>query len=57
MLKSVAEKFSSKFPTPPQLFSIDYLGGWSKVKTEFFDPSTGSITKIEQQAGVPTASS
>src|ERR1700759_5230362 len=47
----------SKFPTPPQLFNINYLGGWTKVKTEFFDPATGSITKIEQAAGVPTASS
>ncbi len=57
VLKSVFQKFSSKFPTPPQLFTIDYLGGWTKVKKRFFDPSTGSITKIEQAAGVPTASS
>jgi sulfate/thiosulfate-binding protein len=57
VLLSVAKQFSSKFPTPPQLFTIDYLGGWTKVKSEFFDPSTGSITKIEQAAGVPTASS
>ena len=34
-----------------------YLGGWTKVKKEFFDPASGSITKIEQAAGVPTASS
>jgi sulfate/thiosulfate transport system substrate-binding protein len=57
VLESVASKFASKFPTPPQLFTIDYLGGWTKVKSEFFDPSSGSITKIEQAAGVPTASS
>jgi sulfate/thiosulfate transport system substrate-binding protein len=56
VLASVAKQFASKFPTPPQLFTIDFLGGWTKVKTEFFDPSTGSITKIEQAAGVPTAS-
>src|SRR5262249_20274478 len=49
VMQSVASKFSSQFPTPPQLFNIDYLGGWTKVKDEFFDPSTGSITKIEQQ--------
>ncbi|HJS93836.1 MAG TPA: sulfate ABC transporter substrate-binding protein [Solirubrobacteraceae bacterium] len=54
--KSVASKFAGQFPTPPQLFTIDYLGGWSKVKDEFFAPSTGSITKIEEAAGVPTAS-
>jgi sulfate transport system substrate-binding protein len=54
---AVAKKFASEFPTPPQLFTIDFLGGWKKAKSEFFDPSSGSITKIEQQAGVPTASS
>jgi sulfate/thiosulfate transport system substrate-binding protein len=54
---TVAKQFASKFPTPPQLFNIDYLGGWTKVKKEFFDPASGSITKIEQAAGVPTASS
>jgi sulfate transport system substrate-binding protein len=57
VLASVAKQFASRFPTPPQLFTIAYLGGWTKVKKEFFDPSTGSITKIEQEAGVPTASS
>jgi sulfate transport system substrate-binding protein len=56
VLASVAKQFASKFPTPPQLFTINYLGGWTKAKKEFFDPSTGSITKIEQAAGVPTAS-
>jgi sulfate/thiosulfate transport system substrate-binding protein len=57
VLASVAKQFATKFPTPSQLFTIDFLGGWTKVKSEFFDPSTGSITKIEQAAGVPTASS
>ena len=57
VLASVAKKFASQFPTPPQLFTIDDLGGWTKVKDEFFDPAKGSITKIEQAAGVPTASS
>jgi sulfate/thiosulfate-binding protein len=56
VLASVANQFKSKFPTPPQLFTIGFLGGWSKVKDTFFDPATGSITKIEQAAGVPTAS-
>jgi sulfate/thiosulfate transport system substrate-binding protein len=53
---SVASKFAGQFPTPPQLFTIDYLGGWGKVKDEFFAPSSGQATKIEQAAGVPTAS-
>ena len=57
VLASVAAQFASKFPTPPQLFTIKDLGGWKQVKKAFFDPSSGSITKIEQAAGVPTASS
>jgi sulfate transport system substrate-binding protein len=56
VLQSVASKFAGKFPTPPQLFTIDSLGGWTKVAKQFFEPSTGSITKIEEAAGVPTAS-
>ncbi|HET6869551.1 MAG TPA: sulfate ABC transporter substrate-binding protein, partial [Solirubrobacteraceae bacterium] len=56
VLQSVASQFTSTFPTPPQLFTIAYLGGWSKVKDEFFAAQTGSITKIEEAAGVPTAS-
>jgi sulfate/thiosulfate-binding protein len=55
--KAVAAKFKSKFPTPPQLFTIDSLGGWSKIKDQFFDPAKGSIIKIEQAARVPTAAS
>jgi sulfate/thiosulfate transport system substrate-binding protein len=56
VVASVAKQFASKFPTPPDLFTIAYLGGWTKVTAEFFAPSTGSITKIEEAAGVPTAS-
>jgi len=56
VLASVAKQFASKFPTPPDLFTIDYLGGWTSVSKTFFAPSTGSITKIEEAAGVPTAS-
>jgi sulfate transport system substrate-binding protein len=55
VLASVAKQFATKFPTPPQLFTIEFLGGWTKVKKAFFDPAKGSITKIEQAAGVPTA--
>jgi sulfate transport system substrate-binding protein len=53
----VAQKFAGKFPTPADLFTIDSLGGWSKVKDTFFAPSTGSVTKIQQAAGFPTAAS
>jgi sulfate transport system substrate-binding protein len=54
---TVAKQFASKFPKPAQLFTIASLGGWKKVKDQFFDPAKGSIIKIEQAAGVPTASS
>ncbi len=56
VLASVAKQFSSQFPTPPQLFTIGFLGGWTSAKAKFFAPSTGLITKIEEAAGVPTAS-
>ncbi len=57
VVPSVMSKFASKFPTPPQLFTISSLGGWTQVKDKFFAPSTGLITKMEQAAGFPTASS
>jgi sulfate transport system substrate-binding protein len=45
----------SKFPTPSGLFTIDKLGGWSKVNNKFFDPNSGVVAKIEQSIGVSTA--
>ena len=39
------------FPVRPKLFTIDYLGGWTKVQKKFFDPNTGLMTKIEQSLG------
>jgi sulfate/thiosulfate transport system substrate-binding protein len=46
---------ASSFPTPPGLFTIETLGGWSKIDKEFFEPETGIVTKIEQSLGVSTA--
>jgi sulfate/thiosulfate-binding protein len=47
----------ARFPNPPGLFTIDEkFGGWAKVNDEFFDPENGSIAKIEEEAGVSTAS-
>jgi sulfate/thiosulfate transport system substrate-binding protein len=45
-----------KFPTPKGLFTIAKFGGWEKVKEEFFEEKTGSVTKIEEGLGVSTAS-
>ena len=54
--EEVFEANKSKFPTPSGLFTIDDLGGWSKVNDELFDPEKGSVAKIEEEAGVSTAS-
>ncbi len=54
VLPSVAATF--KFPQPKTLFTIDHLGGWTKVNTSFFDPQTGIVAKVEQSLGVSTAS-
>jgi len=45
---------AGKFPTPKDLFTIDSLGGWSKVNDEFFDPDKGTFAAIENEAGVST---
>jgi sulfate transport system substrate-binding protein len=50
-----AAKARGLFPDPPGLFTIDDLGGWSRVNDEFFDIENGSIAKIEEDAGVSTA--
>jgi len=42
------------FPTPPQEFTIDELGGWSKIKDQFFDDQKGIMAKVEQSIGVST---
>jgi sulfate transport system substrate-binding protein len=52
--EAVAQAHAKQFPTPKQLFTIDDLGGWTKVNDEFFDPDTGSVAKIETDAGVST---
>jgi len=46
-----------QFPTPPNLFTIEDLGGWKKVAKEFFETegSPGIVTKIEQSLGVSTS--
>jgi sulfate transport system substrate-binding protein len=55
VLPNVAAQF--KFPKPNKLFTINSLGGWTKVNTVFFTPSTGVVAKIEQGLGVSTSSS
>jgi sulfate/thiosulfate transport system substrate-binding protein len=52
--EAVAKEHAKDFPTPKQLFTIDDLGGWTKVNDEFFDPDKGSVAAIESDAGVST---
>lgn len=49
VLQSVLKGFS--FPVRPQLFTIGYVGGWSKVTSQFFDPSNGIMARIEKRLG------
>jgi sulfate transport system substrate-binding protein len=37
---------NNPFPKVQKLTTIDDLGGWSKVNTEFFDPDNGIVSKI-----------
>jgi sulfate transport system substrate-binding protein len=46
---------AEKFPTPSGLFTVQSLGGWSKIDEQFFEPGTGVVTKIEESLGVSTA--
>jgi len=48
---------ADKFPTPPGLFTIKDLGGWTQVTKDFFDPQAGIITGIENKLGVSTGKS
>ncbi|HEX3823534.1 MAG TPA: extracellular solute-binding protein [Mycobacteriales bacterium] len=50
-----ADLDTSKFPTPPGLFTIASLGGWEAVNKQFFNTTagspTGSIAAIEESLG------
>jgi len=54
VVKSVAEKNASKFPTPSGLFTIDQFGGWSKVSDPFFGDN-GWVIQAEKDLGNPTS--
>jgi ABC-type sulfate transport system substrate-binding protein len=55
VLRSVAVRWRSQFPTPTGLFTIGRLGGWATVQRRLFSPTGGAITRIQEDAGVPTA--
>jgi sulfate transport system substrate-binding protein len=55
VLKSVAKKYKSQFPTRG-LIAIDnpLFGGWRKVDKRWFDPNNGLMVGIEKSVGGPT---
>lgn len=46
----VLKKHAKEFPDPDKLWTIDDLGGWDTVDTEFFDPDKGTVAKIYDEA-------
>jgi sulfate/thiosulfate transport system substrate-binding protein len=44
----------SRYPTPKNLFTIDDLGGWSRVDDEFFDAEGSVMASINSEQGFPT---
>src|SRR5436309_6682609 len=49
VLKSVQKKF--RFTNPKQLFTIGYVGGWTKAQKKFFDPNSSVMATIERSLG------
>jgi sulfate/thiosulfate-binding protein len=45
---------AGEFKTPPGLFTIADLGGWTAVSAKFFDPASSVMATIENKLGVPT---
>lgn len=52
VVEDVAKDFD--FETPGDLFTIEDVGGWEQVMTDFFDRENGKVAKIEQDLGVAT---
>ena len=55
VLPSLQDK--RRFPIPPALFTIDDLGGWTKINDRFFDPQKGVLVAVERSKGVATEKS
>ena len=52
--RKVAKEFTDEFPEPETLFTIDDLGGWDEVMSEYFDVENGAIAEIQKDLGGPT---
>jgi sulfate/thiosulfate transport system substrate-binding protein len=49
VLKGVAKNVG--FTNPKQLFTIGYVGGWTRVEKKFFDPNNSVMATIERGLG------
>ena len=49
--RSVERDEGLQLPRASELFTADYLGGWTKAQKKFFDPNTGLMAKIEASLG------
>jgi sulfate/thiosulfate transport system substrate-binding protein len=49
LVKGVTQGLS--FPNRPQLFTIEYVGGWATVEKKFFEPKKGIMAKIQAANG------
>ena len=49
MNEAVADEF--QFPTPPDLFTIEDVGGWDEVQKTFFDREDGIMAGIQREVG------
>jgi sulfate transport system substrate-binding protein len=47
---NVKKQFAKDFPDPKKLYTIDDLGGWTKVNDQLFDPDKGAVAKIYNAA-------
>jgi len=54
VVKKIASEYTTTFPTDLSIFTIDELGGWAKVMTEFFGPDKGTMAEIERSVGGST---
>jgi sulfate/thiosulfate-binding protein len=52
VVDSVAADFD--FPTPPNLFTIEDVGGWPEVQQRFFDRESGLFAEIQRDLGQAT---
>lgn len=45
----VLAEHEDAFPAPDKIWTVGDLGGWPKVRTDLFDPDSGSITTIYER--------